>query len=101
MAVALKFYRMLHGPASPRVRPLPLYSILVTDEDRKILLAIAQRKLERDDACDPCHGRGLLNGEVCTECLGQGVPLYEEEHNVLLCLSGRLTDDILDAEIIE
>jgi hypothetical protein len=79
-----------------------LYLFLMTDEDRKILLDIAQRKLANDDACDPCRGTGLLKPDtVCAECLGEGIPLYVEEYNALRRLSGRTTDDILGAEIIE
>jgi hypothetical protein len=70
----------------------------MTDDVRKILLAIARRKA--DDACDPCRGTGLLNAKVCTECLGQGVPLFEDEHNALQRLSAGSTDYILNAEIL-
>jgi hypothetical protein len=72
----------------------------VTDEDRKILLAIAQRKLDGEDSCVSCDRKGKFDGQVCMDCLGQGVLLFQREYDALLRISER-DDEVLSAQIIE
>ncbi len=72
----------------------------MTNHDRKILEAIEGRKAEGEDSCDSCYGTGMAESCVCTDCLGQGVLLRQEEYNALLRIAGHFDDDLLDAEII-
>lgn len=73
----------------------------MTEENRRILAALEQRKIDRDDPCDSCDATGRDSNAICGHCLGQGVLLTAAEYEFLMTVANRADDRILGAEVIE
>ncbi len=77
-------------------------SITYTPAERQIFAELETRKVANDeqDQCDSCNGTGGTNERVCTDCLGQGLLLYQHEWDLLMTLTIS-EDSILAAKVIE
>lgn len=74
----------------------------MTSAERHILAELEARKAANkgEDQCDSCGGTGGPKQRVCTDCLGQGLLLYQQEWDLLMTLAIS-EDSILAAKVIE
>lgn len=73
---------------------------LLDDLDRHPVEDLERRKATKDDPCESCV-RGLVDGLLCSDCLGQGVVLTRDEYEWLRTVAARADDEILNQQEFE
>jgi hypothetical protein len=59
---------------------------------------LKRRKATNVDLCTSCEGLGEHEGQLCSDCLGQGVRLTLEEYRMILRIGGIRASDLDDYE---